>query len=247
MNNLTRETFLSLFEDELQLLRNKYCSRCDPDIKHPLLPWLVGRRFAEAPERVVFVGKPHRGIPGRVLPSGVIDPTDELEGLWNSGWAYWSYTREIAERLYGSAAADWICFTNVIKCTNTHAVDSTTESMADNCISGLNAIWAEVRALQARTLVFYTYKLFPQKLEEIPFALPRSVRQVTPPNHKVPCGQKQLGWWERTCATPWAGRLRILVVGHPERMKRSDYVGRLVVWIRPNEALQPTAPERHGG
>ncbi len=246
MQNITRDTFLPLFEDHLHLSRNAVCKRCDPAIKNPLLPWIVGERFSDTAERIMFVGKPHRGRPGDTRPSGVIDPTETVaEELWNTKWAYWSYTREIAEHLYGPQASDYIAFTNLVKCTNVDAdapssADATTNQMAQCCVSELGVIWTEVEQLQPFTIVFYTYSLFRDLLNRIPVALEGSVKEVTPKDHYVRCGKKSLPWWERACATPWTKNLRVLVTGHPERMARSEYVGLLKQWLRPNQAMPPT-------
>ena len=118
MKNGTKPIFQPLFEDELHLLKNPTCERCDAQAKKPLLPWLVGTNFLISADRIFFVGKPHRGTPGSPLPSGMIDPTDEVEGLWSKALPFWIYTRQIAENLYGSRAFDFIALTNLIKCTN---------------------------------------------------------------------------------------------------------------------------------
>jgi hypothetical protein len=229
--------FSRLFEEELALLQNPVCQGCnvDPELKHPLLPWMVGRDFHQTRERVLFVGKPHRGTPGEIRLSGIIDPTYEIlgdDGLWNAHWPYWSYTREIAENLYGNKAIDSICFSNLIKCTNTHDVDATTREMAVGCVSELGVIWKEIEIIECRTVVFYTYSLYPDLLQEIPFALPGSVREITPYAHSVPCRNKMLGWWERSCATHWCDSFRLLVVGHPQMMGRPEYVQLLTTWLR---------------
>ncbi len=243
MANVTLQTFERVFEDDLQLLRNAACMRCDAGMKQPLLPWLVGDRYAQTRERLVFVGKPHRGTPGRVLTSGFIDPTDDVPGMWRGAWPYWRYTREIAERLYGPEAADFVCFTNFVKCTNTEDIDRTTASMVQSCVSEIGVIWTELERLQVRTVVFYTYA-FRQVLEAIPFALSGSVKQVTPREHRVTCGQKKLGWWERRFRTSWADEVRVLVVGHPERMNREEYVSRIAAWVRPGVTDGNDAPGR---
>ena len=63
MQNLTVPIFEKLFEEELALLKNPICRACnvEPDLKHPLLPWIVGGNFKLTDERILFVGKPHRG------------------------------------------------------------------------------------------------------------------------------------------------------------------------------------------
>jgi hypothetical protein len=226
-----------LFEQKLALLQNPICQVCnvDSDLKHPLLPWIVGSKFHQTEERVMFVGKPHRGIPGKIRSSGLIDPTDEIlgaDGLWNIHWPYWSYTREIAENLYGIDAVEYICFSNLIKCTNTDGSDATTREMAFGCISELKVIWHEIETIECRTVVFYTYSLYPDLLQNIPIALPDSICEITPHNHTVPCRNKRLGWWERACCTRWCDNLRLLVVGHPERMGRPEYIQLLTDWLR---------------
>lgn len=242
MDNCTRLMFGPLFERDLQLLRNQDCEKCDAQVKYPLLPWLVGSKFPYSAERVLFVGKPHRGTPGEILPSGIIDPIDEVQDcLWDISWPYWSYTREIAENLYGEQASDFIAFSNAIKCTNVGAddgdstsSDKTTYQMAHRCIERVGVIWKEVEHLEPMTIIFYTFSLFPEMLENIPVALEGTIQEIKTKDNYVPCRNKQLGWWERKCATPWTNNLRILVVGHPERMGREEYVELLTEWIRPN-------------
>ena len=174
------------------------------------------------------------------------------DSLWDKNWPYWSYTREIAENLYGHNAADFIAFTNLIKCTNVGAddgestsIDKTTYGMAESCVLKLGVIWKEVERLQARTIVFYTYGtrrngMLRDVLQSIPVALRGSVQEITPQDHSIPCKNKQLRWWERACRTAWTDNLRLLVVGHPERMGRKEFVGLLTNWLRPDPTLEGT-------
>lgn len=238
--NRSRAIFQDLFERDLRLLGNPICAQCDAVVRHPLLPWVVGDRFSTTAERIMFIGKPHRGRPQRpddVLPSGVVDSTVTVtDSLWDWHTPYWSYTREIAERLYGDNACESICMTNLVKCTNVNdddlARDKTTRVMAESCVSRLGVIWREVEKLEARSLVFYTYHLFRDTLRRIPIALPGSVRELTPFDYTVECRNKPLGWWERACKTAWTDNLRLLVVGHPERMGRPEFVELLTNWLR---------------
>jgi hypothetical protein len=229
-----------LFSQRLSLLHNPICNECDAKIRHPLLPWMIDRKFAETTERVLFVGKPHRGTPGKILPSDLIDPSDMLERLWSAHWPYWSYTREIAEHLYGSAAYDFIAFTNLVKCTNVNADDGestsndrTTPKMVESCVRRLGVLWREMEVVQPRTVIFYTYGLFRESLRQVPVATGNNMVQITPQDYRIECGRKKLGWWERSCRTSWTETLRLLVVGHPERMARRDFVRLLTSWIRP--------------
>ena len=232
--NQTLTIFREPFEDDLHLLRNPACLNCDPEIKHPLLPWLVGRDFHKTKEKIVFVGKPHRGAPGDVLDSGILDPTSCVggsNGLWHHSWAYWRYTKEIADRLYNGNGFNSIVFTNSIKCTNTDSLDATTPLMAQMCISELGVIWREFEIIKPLTAIFYTYNLYPELLRSIPIAIPGTVKEITPYGYRIPCGKKQLGWWERSCKTSWAENFRILVIGHPERMKKVDFINHVIQWV----------------
>lgn len=39
-----------------------------------MLPWHLGEYFFKSSQRILFVGKSHRGMPGELLPSGMLDP-----------------------------------------------------------------------------------------------------------------------------------------------------------------------------
>ena len=66
------------------------------------MPWIVGDNYLKSDEKVLFVGKPHRGIPGEEFPSGILDPREpHLDWLMDCSWPYWNYTKEILISLYG--------------------------------------------------------------------------------------------------------------------------------------------------
>jgi hypothetical protein len=128
-----------------------------------------------------------------------------------------------------------------VKCTNVDAADGeskstdkTTPRMIECCVGKLGVIWKEIEVLQPNTVVFYTYGLFRESLQEVPVALRGSITDITPQEHRVSCGKKKLGWWERSCRASWTETLRLLVVGHPERMARRDFVQLLTIWIQRN-------------
>jgi hypothetical protein len=90
----------TLYESSLRLLRNPTCEKCEAKVRNPLSVWHVGKSFHRSAIRVLFVGKPHRGTPGLIRPSGLIDPRKRVEELKEVSWAYWSYTREIGKKLF---------------------------------------------------------------------------------------------------------------------------------------------------
>src|SRR5690348_9918761 len=112
--------FCELYETTLRLLKNPTCKKCDAKIRNPLAIWHVGASFATSNIRVLFIGKPHRGKPGIIRPSGLIDPRKKVESLRDKAWPYWSYTREIARQIFGDREDGWnrIALTNLVKCTS---------------------------------------------------------------------------------------------------------------------------------
>ena len=236
MKNLTIQLLKNVFESQLGLLNNAACSRCDASFKNPLLPWIVGSKYFESNEKILFVGKPHRGTPGVEFPSGILDPREpHLDWLMGCSWPYWSYTREILVSLYGNSDPwDYCYFTNIIKCTNVDGEgnptqDETSYRMVECCINDLGVIFKEIETLEPRHIIFYTYSLYPHALSKLPFA--ESVAEITGQDHKVKCGQKTLGWWERVAKAKWSDNVKILVTGHPERMKKDSYVSLIGNWI----------------
>jgi hypothetical protein len=199
----------------------------------------VGENYQISSERLLFVGKPHRGTPGKIWASGVIDPREEADRyFFENGMAYWAYSREIAVQLYGDPQTAWsrIAMTNLVKCTNVNypgpTVDTTTSTMAFCCVSDLRVIVREIQILKPQRIVFYTYSFFPELVHDLRFE-PNSIwEDITPRDHRVTCGKKRLGWWERSCSTSWCPSLRVLIVGHPERKLKKQYVELVSEWAR---------------
>jgi len=259
VRNLTSELFRDLFETEMRLGVNADCETCDAGCKRPLLPWIVGDAFEASRDRLVFIGKPHRANPEAVVDHSPLDPTwaavdwDESvtstpdvemwEHLWNTGWPYWRYTREICRELYGEdgEACRHIAMTNIIKCSSSNSTDETTSTMMEICVDKLGVVWREIERLKATTLVFYTHGFNPPLPRTFPIAVEGRVKEITGSDYRVTCGMKALGWWEREFAAPWSDRVRSVVVGHPERKKKDDFVRMLVEWIR-DERTPPECP-----
>jgi hypothetical protein len=220
------------------VLNNQVCARCDARLKHPLLPWQIGKDYGTDPYRVIFVGKPHRGTPGAITTSGIIDGSKCAEEYFLEGSsAYWGYTREILRIVFGDANLGWekIAFTNLIKCTSVEdgedASDKTTETMARCCMLDLGVFGAELRYLKPKTLVFYTFDFFPESLRTLTIETGCKWSDITSSDHRVGRG-KRIGWWERECSTSWQNPLRVLVVGHPQGKTKSEYTNLVANWIR---------------
>lgn len=237
MKNLTIEKFQHLFELN-RWPKNETCKKCDAKYKSPLLPWLVGSQYEQTKERLLFVGKPHRGEPGKKLESGILDSTKpHLDWLLKCNWPYWSYTRSIASELFGDIDPwDYVAFTNIIKCTNVPGdsgngtSDRTTKKMAICCIKNNAVIYKEIQLLKPNCIVFFTFDLFRDFLIELPFS--DKIEEITKYDNRVKCGNKSIGWWHRRVKTPWNASVSILVTHHPERKKKIEYVNLISNWIK---------------
>ncbi len=226
MQNLTKRIFIPVFEN-MELAENEFCQKCNAAFKTPLLPWIVGEDYGKSKYRLMIVGKPHRGEATPVSKNAFF-MDNCIDWLINeSSWAYWAYSREIAQQLYGPTGMNQIVLTNVVKCTNTNNADSTTNEMLDNCIRKNGVIWREIQELKPLNILFYTHNLCFNHLKDIPF----QKELLTEEWKKVACGAKQLPWWERVILTDW-GKVKILVTNHPERMNKNDYTRLIIDWIK---------------
>lgn len=236
MNPTIRAAVQNLFENKLNLGKCPSCSACDAMFKNPLMPWYIGDNFYQTKERVLFFGKPHRGTPGEVLESGIIDPSKIVLELIDKSWPYWSYTKHIGEQLYGENGIDYLAMSNIIKCTNVNAdkpgkaVDNTSIKMAEACIGNLGVIFEEIEIINPKTLIFYTCGLFPEILVS---AIEKKFnRTKIGISSSVKCGKKSLQTRELLIETKSGEHLNALIVGHPERMKKDDFCFYISEWIK---------------
>ena len=193
-------------------------------------------RYADSAYRLLIVGKPHRIVENPHCPFPKALGCLDLDGysadwFFNHPGGFWRYTRAIVSRVYGNNVDGWqqIAVTTLVKCANAAQgfQDRTTRAMAESCISRLGVIASEIRYLEPRTMVFYTVKLHPDLLRELPIG---EWRDITPQDHKVPCGRRTLGWWERRCRTAWDQNVRVLITEHP-LFKPKEYRDEVARWI----------------
>lgn len=100
MANISRQLFQPIFEDKLHLLKNTFCHKCDATKKHALIPWIVGDQFHKTQQRVLFVGKPHRGEPGKKLSSGLLDATEDVQKRFGSQAGHAGVTHALSAKSY---------------------------------------------------------------------------------------------------------------------------------------------------
>ena len=239
---------------EIRLGKNPICRECREkvsDIKNkaPISIWHVGNKFADEKYKVLFVGKTARGydkaekldsrLQKREGEYEYIDAHGDARCLFNGKkWAYWSYTKEIAQRVYcdGEYSIEHIALTNLIKCNNSSTTDKTTKEMKCYCLEKLGVFWEEVKLLRPTHIIFYTHNGYDKYLEMLPQKIWGSgsgIKTVEIENTKRKVGKKYILWWHQKFTNPNGEvEMQILRTSHPERKKKAEYVSALVNWIK---------------
>lgn len=235
MNEL-ESRLLSLY-DEIGLGSCGICLECrkmNPGIYPRAVGcWFVGNEFFEQKKRVLFIGKTARGVPGANLEENQNDKgfLNEFrysrKNLWDKPWPYWSYTSEICRRPFGGAGMEAAAFTNMVKCNGSDTVDRTTDDMKECCIRKLKAAKREIEVIAPTHIVLYTGRDYDGWLDGLFDSL------TITRDGQTDIGRKKMVWAEFDALS--AGRMiKVLRIGHPERMKKDDYVSAVVDWIKRN-------------
>lgn len=221
--NKHEEKVFRMYE-KINIGKSDLCQKCreqNTDLSLPVSIWQVGDEYFDSEYKILFVGKVARGTPGD-LCGDFMDATERADELYqNAGWAYWNYTKTIAERIYNENAWEKIAFTNMVKCNNSDTIDTTTDSMRDFCLSVLKE---EIKILKPKNIVFYT-KGYDNQIEKLfDTVLDSETKEVF-------IGKKKMRSWT------FRGMIdnnlsRVIRVGHPERMKKEDYVNHIVNFIK---------------
>lgn len=225
---------------DIKLGNNEICKKCKEfhesincGLYGPASLWNVGNKYETDQYKVMFVGKPARGLPGKETDYGFLDCRECGLKLYNEkGWPYWNYTKEIAKRLYGSAEEGWnrIAFTNIIKCNNSYDVDTATYEMKKYCIDELGVIWKEIAVLKPKNVIFYTHWYYDNFIDR--FMLGDHYKDITDRHHWIPNGSKKMSWWHREFYNEGQLVMRMLRTAHPERQKKEEFVNRIVDWVK---------------
>lgn len=206
------------------------CQRAHPNLSRPVSIWQVGTKYENSKYKLLFVGKNARGNPGR-KKGAFLDSTICAEDLFcHKGWAYWSYTKTICETLYNGDAWEQFAFTNMVKCNSSATLDTTTGLQKQNCIANLGAFRKELEILKPRNVIFYTGREYDAYLN----AVFDDVEIRSDMEQKV--GRKKMPWLEFN-GRLGANEIRALRVGHPERMKKGEFTGRLCKWVQSSGAI----------
>ena len=225
-NNVMEENLFKMYDD-IHLGSSSVCKDCHEkttNLSSPISFWFVGSNYEHENGRVLFVGKNARGEPGEKR-NNYYDSRNKAKEFWNYSWPYWSYIRNITEEIYGENGADYITYTNIIKCNNSGTTDNTSELVKDNCIRKMKVLKREIELLKPKKIIFLTSWDYDNYIKGIFNDV------VDIESKKVQIGAKKMPWWEFSGYID-NDNIKILRVGHPERKKKNDYVNAITSWIK---------------
>jgi len=244
--------------------RNTICQSCRKDVceknefmSEPLSIWHVGQKYFESDVRILFVGKPHRGEPYNSeensdfpnLNNQLLETEDYILGIaenlaaelfYNSGWAYWEYTKQILGKIFDSVDEGWkkVAITNLIKCTNTKTEDKTEEIMKKNCIEKLGIVWKEIDILKPTNVVLYLgpdYDEFIENKMLKKFLNINKIEEVYNKDHFINIGNKKCRCWERNLLLNCGKEINLLRISHPQFMNKKEYINEIKKWVENNQ------------
>lgn len=224
--NSKEKCLLELYR-EIHFEENPICHKCKKEgtsLNRPIGAWLIGNEFYTHDTRVLFVGKNARGEPGETYRDFQFTFWDSRERLWNKSWPYWSYTRAITQKIYGNNSIENIAFTNIVKCNDSYGKDTTSEHTKSCCICELKEIGKEIAIIEPTHIIFYTSWGYDEYIHRIFDEF--HIMQDT----KISIGNKKMPWLEAYGSLNGKD-VKILRIGHPERMKKSEYVSAVAEWI----------------
>lgn len=203
-----------------------FCRKENPGLFKPISIWHIGEQYAMSKHRVLFVGKAARGSIEQDASNinSVSDGTALAGQLYHEvGWPFWSYTRAIANELYGEGKGwEEIAMTNMVKCNSSETVDTTRDSVKWNCAGYLRR---EIELLMPKNIIFYTNAWYDDAVASL-------FDKIENTDHRdVPCGQKQMHLWSFSGMVN-GHAVRVLRAGHPERMQKADYTSQIIAFIQ---------------
>ena len=162
------------------ICKREKCNECrceNADLSIPSSLWQVGDNYFKSKYKLLLVGKVARGEPGSRFSlsdgSSIIDTTGKFnteddyhgfEGLKNWGKAYWRYSRDLVQRIYGENGWEYVAFTNMVKCNSSYGKDTTTILRKNNCVG---IIESEIKFLKPKNVVFYTRYSYDQQIKTL--------------------------------------------------------------------------------
>ncbi len=229
-NNKIEQDIVNLYQ-KINVGKNSICAKCkenNKDLFKPVSVWLVGNKFCEQKKRILFVGKTARG---ECDSNNSFQFEYSRKNLWNSGFPFWSYTKEISKQIFNTDSCEYISATNIIKCNSSMGQDTTSSTMKDCCIKDLKIIREEIKVIKPTHIIIYTAKdyddyIFGNK------SFFDSVRKGKDEDYFA-VGDKEMPYTEAVALVD-NKEINVLRVGHPERKNKQDFVKSIVDFIKNN-------------
>lgn len=212
----------------------KQCQKKNPDLSSPISIWQKGKNFDKTGYRLMFVGKTARGNPKegstwKPVDDTYLDATLAAKDMWDQfsvkGSAYWMYTRQISDKIFGEDLGwESIAFTNIVKCNISRTTDATNNLLKTNCIDRMKVIKEEISLISPLHIVFYTGQSYDNYILRIFDSIAdsqKSFKQI---------GGKKMSWWVFN-GVIGDKSIHVLRIGHPERMKKEPYINSVVDWV----------------
>lgn len=225
--NFSEAALIDMYR-QMNLGKSKYCQLChleNPELQKPVTAWFIGENFDHQKTKILFIGKNARGEPG-TENDGIIQTFDfARDCLWLKKWAYWNYTRSICAEIFDSDTLENIAFTNLVKCNASPTIDTTTELMKQNCISNLKVVRNEISIIKPDLIIAYTgygYDGYWNRIFD---------HVQVQCSKKCSVGLKMMPWMEAKVSL-MDREMYLLRVGHPERLKKADFVQLVSSWIK---------------
>jgi len=222
---------------------NEICNKCRKETNictTPLSPYLISDEEINLNDRIMFIGKTARGSDfGRETEIFYEDVTAfGHDFIRNSSWAYYSYTREIIKRYFGSidTGIKFITYTNLMKCNNESTQDTTPYSAKRYCLNENKFIWKEIEIIQPKRLIFYSHNYYDDFIENFRPSNCHHLIDVTDKANTAAVGKKFALYWHREFFDK-EGKLicAFLRTSHPERLKKEDFVQNVLYFLKGTE------------
>ena len=153
--------------------------------------------------------------------------------LWNKSWAYWRYTREISEKVFGNDSIENIAFSNLIKCNDrksgSNSFDNANKDIKDNCLREERVAFEEVRIIKPNIIVLYTNTYYDEYITG-DNCLFDSFEFISSTTKNV--GKRKMPWMEGIGHISGLEDIRVLRVGHPQCKKKIAFVDLVSIWIK---------------
>lgn len=228
-----------LTENGKQVCKRRQCNECrceDAKLSKPASIWQVGDSYFGSKYRLLLVGKAARGGPGNdcILSDGssIIDTTGKwnvendyhgFEYLKDWGKAYWRYSRDLVQRLYGENGWEYVAFTNMVKCNSSYGKDTSTEMRKNNCV---DIVKSEIKFLNPKNIVFYTNCYYDDQIKAI-FENRYDLEKIN-----VNVGKYDMQLWRFT-AELCGHKINCVKVAHPQGKDKEKFINAIIERLTP--------------